>query len=289
MARADDAMFAAKRSGRNCSLLFDRLMHEESERRGLIREGIKRLEKDASPLYLVYQPIVDHLTQTPEYFEVLARWDDPELGFVSPGEFIPIAEETGLISLLSRLIVEKALQDMQRYRHLLPSQFRFSINLSSQELTLESGGLSLLLAHIQRQPELARHLVIEITETAFLSNEHAIKERLESVQSLAVPIALDDFGTGYSSLTHVREYPIQILKIDKSFIQDYLSNPSSRNIVDTVVYMAKTMHLKVVAEGVESGEVAEILQQQIDWLQGYYISKPAPLGALLSLPDGQQE
>ena len=281
MARADDAMFAAKRSGRNCSLMFNAAMHEKSERRALIREGIKRLDANTSNLFVVYQPIVKELQDTPHYFEALVRWQDPELGMVPPDEFIPIAEETGLIRYLSELIMTRILRDMEQFKAQLPEDFCFSVNLSPQEVAQQGGGLNLLLARVQEEPWLAKHFIIEITETAFLSDEGIVKQKLQAISELGIKIALDDFGTGYSSLTHIREYPIQILKIDKSFVQDYQQNKSSRSIVDTIIYLADSMSLRVVAEGVETSEVAQVLSDKGNWLQGYLISRPSSLTDLL--------
>ena len=249
MRNADSAMYYSKRQGRNVYHFFTNTMNQNATRRLLLEEQLRgALERDE--LSLCYQPLIDVAAGTMTGVEALLRWHNPVLGAVSPDEFIPIAEQSGLIVPIGRYVIEKALSCaarwQERYRwnlkisvNLSPRQFRDPTLLPYIEKTLAETGVS------------SDSLELEITEGVLISSHPDIELSLNALNELGVSIAMDDFGTGYSSLSYLRRYPFDTLKIDRSFVSDITIDPQDRELVNAVIAMAHSLGLTVVAEGVE--------------------------------------
>ena len=280
--RADIAMYQAKRSGKARATLFTPDMATNAPER-LKLETDFRLALERSEFEVYYQPKVNLLNNKVESLEALVRWNHPEKGLVSPDVFIPFAEETGLIGPLGKFILEAACHDAAMWqRHdvviavnLSPLQFRNPNLVTEVRDALTSSGL---------KPE---KLELEITESAVLGDVVATNEVLEELKALGVRLAIDDFGTGYSNLSHLKDFKVDVLKIDQSFVRgkppgsDALSDGA---IVEAVISMAKAFGLHVVAEGVETHQHAEQLRDLgCDLGQGYYFSKPVTSGEITSL------
>jgi diguanylate cyclase (GGDEF)-like protein len=291
---ADVAMYRAKAAGRARSVTFDDAMYRQASARLDTESGLRRaLERGELRVY--YQPIVDVRTEMPTGFEALVRWAHPERGLVSPLEFIPVAEETGLIVPIGEWVLAQALAQTQAWRTELPgaADLTIAVNLSASQLlapdllravsaTLTSSGI----------PASAVHL--EITESVVMDDVERSIATLDSLRSSGVALAVDDFGTGYSSLSYLKQLPVTTLKIDRSFV-DGLGGDGRRDpsIVDAVVSLARALRLGVVAEGVETrGQLGALQRLGADRAQGYLWAKPMPapdVPAWLALRDASRE
>ena len=228
-----------------------------------------------------YQPKVQPSTQRVLGMEALVRWREKDGTMISPAEFIPMAEETGLIVQLGQYVLAescKALQDIQ-------DKFSFpltvSVNLSPLEFK-QPDIVENILNVIKTHHLLASSIEIEITETAMMTDLNSTVKKLNILKEAGLSIAIDDFGTGYSSLYYLKNLPISTLKIDKSFIDDIAIDQNDANLVETIILMAKNLGLAVVAEGVETKEQLELLEKyNCELIQGYYYAKPMPLSDLI--------
>jgi diguanylate cyclase (GGDEF)-like protein len=275
---ADVAMYRAKSRGRARSVTFDETMYRQASARLDTESGLRRA-LDRGELRVYYQPIVDTRTEEPTGFEALVRWEHPERGLVSPAEFIPVAEETGLIVPIGEWVLAEALAQTQTWRTELPgaADFTIAVNLSASQLLspalLRSVSTALATSGI---PASAVHL--EITESVVMNDVERSIATLQALRSRGVALAVDDFGTGYSSLSYLRQLPVTTLKIDRSFV-DELGEDSEhgRSIVDAIISLARAMGLNVVAEGVETrGQLSALQRLRADRAQGYLWSKPLP-------------
>jgi diguanylate cyclase (GGDEF)-like protein len=267
---ADAAMYAAKRQGGNNVSLFQSQLHD-SARNKLRTEQDLFLALERGELAVHYQPIVNMVDQTLRGYEALARWYHPERGLISPAEFIPLAEETGQIHAIGLWVMGEAIRTLAGFANLA---LRMSINVSAHQLV--RGTLADDLGEI-----LARHgvaparVVLEVTESALMSDE-AVRE-LERVRRLGCGVAIDDFGTGYSSLAHLRRLPVDVIKIDRSFIAPLGADETSRRFMEALVNLAHTIGLMVVAEGVETVKQWHLLTaMDCDIAQGYLFGRPGP-------------
>ncbi|MEM7020381.1 MAG: EAL domain-containing protein, partial [Pseudomonadota bacterium] len=288
MKRADASMSHAKQQGLGISL-YSKTLEQESQRRLSLETQLRQaLEKGSEELELVFQP--QHKTQTHEMtgVEALLRWQNKELGHVSPGYFIPIAEETGLINRVGEWVMESACQHIQvfhssQWEH--SSQWKdlkVSINLSAQHL-LQPNFTKKVTDTIEAHQISPHSLEIEITEETFLSGVDIIKRNLSVLRELGITVAVDDFGTGYSSLSYLRNFPVDVLKLDGCFIEDLENNESDQGIVAASILLGHSLNLKVVAECVETREQLDFLaKHDCDIIQGYYFSKPLNLADLLN-------
>jgi len=272
---ADLAMYRAKSEGKNRHRLYTpQLNRDILDRLELETSLRKALETDEFVIAL--QPRIEAESGRVVGAESLVRWKRADGSVVSPGSFIPVAEETGLITRLDELVLEKTCSFISTVSSLLPKDFRVSVNVSSRQIqdpdlvTAISGTLS----KMQFPPE---HLELEITETSLMTEiEHAAKN-LTLLSRMGIEIAIDDFGTGYSSLYKLRKLPLHSLKIDRSFVADLTADSDDAQIVATIIAMAKQLRLRVVAEGVETKEqMAYLVEKKCDQLQGFYISRPLP-------------
>lgn len=268
---ADVAMFKAKQQGGNTFTLFNRKMHEELQRRIVIETGL-RAALEQKQFSLVYQPLVDLTSGRIVSNEALIRWTHPELGFVPPVEFIAIAEETGMIGDIGLWTLQEACRQTKKWQRKGRRQLGVAVNLSGKQF-LEPD----LVANVQSVLEATRLdpscLTLEITENVAIYNEDVVIRTLKELKALGIRIALDDFGTGYSSLSYLARFPMDVLKIDKSFVQN--ENEDEKEIVKTIIAMAHSLKLRVTAEGVETKEqLAYLKEEACDVLQGYLLSKP---------------
>jgi diguanylate cyclase (GGDEF)-like protein/PAS domain S-box-containing protein len=283
---ADAAMYTAKERGRARWELFDAGMRQWSES-WLTVESELREALDEGQLSNVYQPIVDPANELIVGFEALVRWNHPERGVVPPLEFIPIAEQIGLIVPLGHAVLREACEEAAGWPDRADgTPLRISVNLSPRQLS--DPGLVDSVQAVLRVTGLAPdRLSLEITESAFTDDPARALVVLERLKEIGVRLELDDFGTGYSSLTYVRMFPIDALKIDRSFVQGVCQSQEDAAIVAAVISMGRALGVNVVAEGVESEAQASVLQELGCTLaQGYLFSRPVPPEALAEMVSG---
>jgi diguanylate cyclase (GGDEF)-like protein/PAS domain S-box-containing protein len=280
---ADMAMYQAKAAGKACVRVYEPAMHDAALAR-LDLEAELRRALITDQLVVYYQPTIRLVTGEVCGFEALVRWEHPTRGLLPPSEFIPMAEETGLIIDLGRWVLAEACGQGARWHAAHPAlDLGMSVNLSPRQL-LDSrliDDITRVLAQSNLDP---RALTLEITESVFLADRQAAVTRLRGLKELGLRIALDDFGTGYSSLSRLRELPIDLLKIDKDFIDGIATSTESRGLVQAILSMAETLALETIAEGVEDAEQAEHLQALgSEYVQGYLFSRPLPAGEATEL------
>jgi diguanylate cyclase (GGDEF)-like protein/PAS domain S-box-containing protein len=272
---AEIAMHRAKARGTACYEVFDQGMHARAVARLQVETELRRaVERQGFCVY--YQPIVALNTGQIAGFEALIRWPHPERGLVSPGEFIPIAEETGLILPIGAWVLREACTQIRRWQELFPTTppLFMSINLSGRQL--EQPDLVAQVAAIIRETAPAPQSVkLELTESMLMDNAAAISTLLEQLRQLGMQLSLDDFGTGYSSLSYLHSFPLDSLKIDRSFVSRMGENGENAEIAQTIITLAHNLGMDVVAEGIES--VHHMLHLQAlgcEYGQGYFVSRP---------------
>lgn len=273
MRRADIAMYVAKRANTGYALYDKKHDQNNAERLSLMSELRQAVEHDQ--LTLFYQPKLDLATSTVKYVEALVRWEHPTRGFVAPDQFIPFAEQTGYIKVISQWVADKAIGQIAVWEA-AGIHLAVSVNVSARELiqsTLPDTFDALLKKH-GVSPDM---LWIEITESAIMDDPNHAIETLDRLHALGIHLAVDDFGTGYSSLSYLKRMPIDELKIDKSFVIGMADHKDDETIVRSTIDLAHNMGLKVVAEGVESEEVLMRLRElRCDLVQGYFLTRPLP-------------
>ncbi len=270
---ADIAMYRAKTGGRNAFQVFSADMHAEALTR-LSRENALRRALENEEFFLAFQPQVDTFSGGYIGVEALIRWESPEYGLIAPGEFIPLAEETGLIKPLGDWALRAACEHAGRFREEFGREFHLSVNLSARQLDPDRlvQTISRVLEETGVEPAT---LMFEITESIALTNAHANLTLLRSLRAMGCSLALDDFGTGNSSLTYLKRFPINCVKLDKTFIDNVTINREDAAIARATIQLANALELMVIAEGVESREQAEWLQAENCFLmQGYLFSPP---------------
>ncbi|MEA2688298.1 MAG: hypothetical protein QOD51_905, partial [Candidatus Eremiobacteraeota bacterium] len=279
IAHADAAMYRAKGMGGNRYALFDDTIETFAVDR-LLLENDLRHAVEAGQLELRYQPIVRLATNEIIGCEALVRWRHPERGLIMPDTFIGIAEETGCIVAIDRWVLREACATAERMRRTIP-EFRVAINMSSRDLR-EPDLPDVVAAALSDYDLPARALTVEITETVVL--DESVLPVLRRLYALGVNIALDDFGIGYSSLSYLKRLPISVLKIDRSFVRDIVSDPYDQAIVASIVAIAQSLQFRVIAEGLETDAQVEHLRGLgCDEAQGYRFGKPQVLDDLLAL------
>ncbi len=272
---ADVAMYAAKAKGKNNFQFYDAGMHKPMTER-LALEASMRTALENNEFVLFYQPKVPVQGQERIEFEALMRWKHPERGMISPALFIPLAEETGYIQELGNWVLEAACRQLEEWNRQDIRNISVSVNLSPAQLNF--GNPLLTVQRCLRQFAIdPAQLELEITESGLMQNEtHAI-DVLCKLKETGVRIALDDFGTGYSSLAYLRRFPIDTLKIDRSFIRDLEQDPESLLVLESIIGLAQNLKLEIVAEGVETEQqVAILVARGCDFIQGFYFAKPTP-------------
>jgi diguanylate cyclase (GGDEF)-like protein len=266
---ADMALYAAKADGRRTFRVFEPMMDERLAHRHAIERDL-RAALGTSQLSLHYQPVVNLRTMKITGLEALVRWDHPQRGSVSPSDFIPVAENTGLISDLGRFVLDRACQDAAAWA----SDLKIAVNLSAAQFTQSdiAADVSHAIAKAGLQPH---RLVVEITESLLLNEDKRTSEKLSQLKRLGVQIAMDDFGTGYSSLSYLRKYPFDRIKIDRSFLQTASDGPQGAAILRTIVELGETLGMTTIAEGIETEADLELLLST-DCVEGQgYLFSPA--------------
>jgi diguanylate cyclase (GGDEF)-like protein len=272
---ADVAMYQAKANGKDRIVCFDVVMHDRMLNRMLLETTLhKALEEDQ--LRLVYQPIIDLTTSEVSGFEALIRWDHPELGEVSPNDFIPIAEETGLIIEIGYWVLRTACKQIADWNLRLGMKTTLSMNVNISKRQLLNSSLFDDVLECLREFDMSpEQLTLEVTESIISDEGSQIIPLLDQLRDHGVRIALDDFGTGTSSLSALHSYPIDMLKIDQAFIRDLVNDRSLLAVVASITMLAESLGFTTVAEGIETPEAIIDLQSLgCTWGQGYYFAKP---------------
>jgi len=276
---ADTAMYYAKEEGRNTFQFYSAEMNVKSVKRLTLETALRRaLERDEFRLH--YQPQVSLVTGELTGVEALLRWQHPELGLVSPGEFIPLAEETGLIVPIGEWALHAACAQARAWQDAGIPALRVAVNLSPRQFRHKD--LGRVVARVLRETGLdARLLELELTESLLMRDVEQTIAVLNGLKRMGVSISIDDFGTGYSSLSYLRRFPIDTLKIDRSFIEHIADHADGTAIAQTIIVLAHNLKMNVVAEGVEQPAQLRFLSDQgCDAMQGYYFSKPLPADEL---------
>lgn len=272
---ADTAMYRAKANGKARYEVFDKVMHARAMALLQLESDLRRaVERDE--FHLFYQPVIDLRTGTLGGFEALVRWKHPERGLVSPGDFIPIAEETGLIISIGRWILHEACLQMRLWQKKYPQMMdmTMSVNLSGKQFKQKDIIEQVKLVLFDTGLE-AESLRVELTETVVMEDAEVASKIFKQLRGLGVQISIDDFGTGYSSLSYLHHFPIDILKVDRSFVGRMTENGGNAEIVRTIISLAHTMGMKVVAEGIEEEyQRAHLKNLGCEYGQGFLFSKP---------------
>jgi diguanylate cyclase (GGDEF)-like protein len=272
MTKADSAMYQSKLKGRSqCSMHSSSTGHHfpVSKIECDFLESLKR-----NDLFSVYQPLLDFKTNKILSAEVLIRWNHKTLGFIPPDQFIPILEKLGLIIELDMYVLESSIETLIRLKESLPEQFKFNINVSTAGFSSDRL-MNYLRDKIVSNPTLKNRICIEITEESLISNTEIVKKYITMLQKIGVCIALDDFGTGYFSLNYLEQFDFDYLKIDKSFIDNVEESKKKKVILESIVNLAKSLEMKVTAEGIENENQLNLIEGKgCDLAQGYFIAKP---------------
>ena len=270
---ADAAMYSAKADGRSNVRFFTEDMNAQAVERVTLESGLRSALAEQQ-LFLMYQPQMDIATRRITGLEALLRWQHPELGLVPPDKFIQIAENSGLIVPIGEWVLRTACSEARKWQDEGFSAVTVAVNVSAVQFRQENFGE--VIRKVLRETGLPpQRLELELTESLLLTNADLMLSVIQELKSIGVTLAIDDFGTGYSSFNYLRQFQISKLKIDRSFIRDVAVNPGDAAITAAIISMAKSLHLKVIAEGVEDeGQMAFLREHQCDEIQGYYFSKP---------------
>jgi len=277
---ADIAMYQSKENGKNCYTIFDDVIHTQVMYRLELENDFHEAIQN-SEFLVYYQPIFELESNTIAGFEALARWEHPEKGLISPNTFIPIAEETGLIRLLNHYIISTACPQFLAWKEsgVLKEKAYLSVNLSPHCLEVENyvPKITELLKSLDFDP---KHLTFEITEGVLIDNIDRNIEVLEGLQAMGIHISIDDFGTGYSSLSYLHRLPLDNMKIDRSFVMGMNEDSKNHSIVETIITLAKSLNMHIIAEGIETSEQLNQLKLlDCNYGQGFLYSKPLDASA----------
>jgi len=280
VSHADLAMYKSKASKKGSISFFDARMDETVKARHALKQSMPQDITDGR-FYLLFQPIVDATSRRIIAAEGLARWRDPEDKIIAPGEFIPIAEESGSIGNLGNRLLEEACGQIRGWADMHKTLVPISLNISP--IQCRDPGFGARLINTIEKSEISPHMInIEITESAIFKNLDVIQKNLDMIKAFGVGVHIDDFGTGYSSLSLLRDLPLNALKIDRSFVRDIGGEAGSEMIIQAIVELSKKLGFQTIAEGVETeAQVARLRDIGVNGLQGYYFSKPVP-GAQLA-------
>jgi EAL domain-containing protein (putative c-di-GMP-specific phosphodiesterase class I) len=274
---ADAAMYRAKESGRARCVLFDAEMRAGAARRLEVERELRHaLERDELALY--YQPVVSLRSGEISGLEALVRWRHPERGLLDPGDFVSIAEDSGMIEPIGRWVQERACRQALEWHHLRPDSrpLDVAVNLSARQVAQRdfAAGVEEIIARTGLDPV---HLRLEITESVLVDESTTAIASLERLNELGVRLVLDDFGTGYSSLAYLHRFPFHALKIDRSFVEALGIEQEATAIVEAIIGMARGLSLEVIAEGVESEvQLAELQRLNCDYAQGHLFQAAMP-------------
>ena len=275
---ADIALYGAKAAGKDCFVVFRPEMHTVVQDRLLLEMDLREALA-AQQYFLVYQPIFNLASGAPTGVEALLRWSHPTKGVIQPDDFIPILELSGLITSVGRWVLAEACRQGARW-HGLGYQLDVSVNISTRQL--ENDDLIRDVTSALRVSGLDPHsLIVEVTETAIMRNMPDVVRRLLALKAMGVRVAIDDFGTGYSSLAYLQQFPVDSIKIDRSFISSMADSPESGVLIRNLVQLGKTLGLETLAEGIEAtGQYAQLAREHCDSGQGYFFGRPLETGAV---------
>ena len=276
---ADAAMYRAKDQGKATFQYYTADLNEEVKERVAIKTGLsKAMEREEFSLH--YQPKLDLKTDCFTGVEALMRWNSAELGLVAPVRFIPSLEETGLVVEVGEWVIWQACQQHLKWLAEGLPAIRMAVNLSARQLR-EPSFVSIVGKVLNDSGIDPTYLEIEITESMLMSDSNTIVTALDQLHEMGIHVAMDDFGTGYSSLSYLKRFPIDTIKIDRSFVAEIANDPDYTEIIKTIISMGKTLNRKIIAEGVETEEQLSILRDyHCDEIQGYFISRPMPAEGL---------
>lgn len=275
MIYADNAMYQAKSQGKNRYVIHtSELLEEMMDEYGLEIDLRRALENKEFVLH--YQPQIHNHTEKLIGFEALIRWQHPRLGLLPPGKFIKLAEENGLITQIGEWVINEACSQNKKWQDAGMEPIKVSINLSTQQF-LTRNLVTYMKEVLERTALDPQYVVVEITEYMAMEYDYSIRV-LKQLKSLGIGISIDDFGTGYSSLNYLKNFPIDYIKIDRSFISELMNDPNDAIIVNAIIKLAHNLHKEVIAEGVETKEQLDFLKNhQCDITQGFFFSKPLPV------------
>ena len=291
LCEADIAMYAAKSSGRDCLMRFQPEMQRTLAARHALHGDLRQALRGDVELSIDYQPVFDLATGKPVSIEALVRWNHPQRGPISPEEFIPVAEDMGLVNQIGRYVLRDACRQVMEWRRMPAAKdLTIGVNVSAYQV-YDNRFVAEVEAALLDSGLPPSGLVLELTESALLSDTARVHHRLARLRELGVRIAIDDFGTGYSSLSYLRRLPIDVLKIDRSFISELGTESSSeaRSLVRSIVRLGHDLRLIVVAEGIETqSELDDVRAAHCDLGQGFFLGAPAPPGAMGRALQAQQ-
>lgn len=280
MKNADLALYRAKQEGKGCYHFFEAEMDEHARQRRQTEIDLK-LAIEHGQFELYYQPLFNTEHNRINGFEALIRWNHPKRGLVPPIEFIPLAEETGLIVQIGEWVIKEACHQAVTW----PDHVRVAVNISPVQFRTK-GLHSIVLQSLAQSGLAPNRLELEITESLLIDNVSDTLQSLYSLREIGIRIALDDFGTGYSSLSYLRSFPFDKIKIDRSFVVDILSDKGAAAIIQAITTLASALDMEVLAEGVEESEQVEsLLQNGCNNIQGYLMSRPVPVGKVKEIID----
>jgi len=272
---ADAAMYKAKEEGRNCIQFYSNALNDRATARFTLENELRKaLEQQALQVY--YQPQIDLCSGCVVAMEALLRWNHPQRGFIPPADFIPIAEDTGLIGRIGEWVMQTACAQVKSWQIEGKGQVKIAVNISSRQFYDDS--LARDVAGILAATGLeSRYLELELTESMVMKDPKVTIASLGVLKAMGVSIAVDDFGTGYSSLAYLKKYPLDVLKIDRSFVRDIATDPDDAAIVRAIIAMAKSLGMSVIGEGIETQQQLEFLKHNgCDVIQGFLLGKPVP-------------
>jgi diguanylate cyclase (GGDEF)-like protein len=273
---SDQAMYLAKQSGRSRSCYFTPSMQQEAEKRQSTFNDLREA-LSADQFELFYQPIIELSSGKIFKAEALVRWRHPQRGLICPDDFIPVAEESGLIVPLGQKILDTALRQTATWKATLANNLQISINISPIQFRAREA-MQHSIQDYHGSGLLGRHTIIEITESTLMGAHDEMQKMLRQLRDMGVEIALDDFGTGYSSLAYLKEFDIDYIKIDKSFIKALKPDSSEIAMCESMIVMAKKLGIRTIAEGIETAEQQDLLKSMgCDFAQGFLYAKPIPV------------
>jgi diguanylate cyclase (GGDEF)-like protein len=281
LSHADQAMYEAKKMGKNCYQFFTESIQSASLKKLSISNDLRKAQKN-NEFELYYQPIMNLQDGGIKKAEALIRWIHPVKGLIGPADFIPIAEESGMIHELGDWVFNQALHDLQIIQAAAGSDFQLSINVSPYQFNDPDKLLS-WIEHIKAQSVSGCSISFEITERLLLEPSSAVINTISKLRKAGMELSIDDFGTGYSALAYLKKFDIDYVKIDKSFIQNLATDNYDAVLCESIIHMARKLDIKVIAEGIETELQKNFLQEfECDYGQGYLIAKPQPLGDFLA-------
>ena len=279
---ADTAMYHSKEQGRSTYNFFTNEMNLHVSRSLEVEEQLHgALEREEFSVH--YQPVINLGSGRVVAAEALLRWNNPALGSISPEEFIPIAEQTGVILGIGRFVLQQAVINALQWREISDDGFKIAVNLSPRQFR-DATLIDFIMSLLKNSGLGPDSLVLEVTEGVLMSGQKDLEKALMQLHETGIRLAMDDFGTGYSSMSYLRKYPFDVLKVDRSFVHDITIDPADTELVNASILMAHGLGLEVVAEGVETEEqLTRLRDMQCEYGQGYLFSRPVDAEAFTDL------